>query len=114
MPAQPRVSVLMTIYNGARTIGASIASVLAQTMPDFELVVIDDASTDATPDILAGIGDSRLRVIRAERNLGVVGARNLGFMACRGTYVAAHDHDDLAGRNGWPGRSHCSMRRLES
>jgi glycosyltransferase involved in cell wall biosynthesis len=88
--------VLMTTFNGAHTIADSIASVLAQTYRQFELVVIDDASTDETPRILAGVADPRLRVIRAERNLGVVGARNLGFAACRGEYVAALDHDDIS------------------
>lgn len=96
MAATPRLSVLMTTFNGAHTIIDSITSVLAQTYREFELVVVDDASTDSTPRILAGIADPRVRVIRAERNLGVVGARNLGFEACRGEYVAAHDHDDIS------------------
>ncbi len=92
----PRVSVLMTTYNGARTIGESIASVLAQSFADFELVVVDDCSTDATPALLAAIADPRIRVVSNARNLGIVGARNAGFEACRGEYVAALDHDDLA------------------
>lgn len=91
-----RVSVLMTTYNGARTIGESIASVLAQSLADFELVVVDDCSTDMTRELLAAIADPRIRVIRNARNLGVVGARNAGFAACQGEYVAALDHDDLA------------------
>jgi glycosyltransferase involved in cell wall biosynthesis len=86
----------MTTFNGARSISDSIASVLAQTYRDFELVVVDDASTDETPRILAEIADPHVRLIRAERNLGVVGARNFGFEACRGEYVAAHDHDDIS------------------
>ncbi len=93
---RPRVSVLMTTYNGARTIGESIASVLAQSFADFELVVVDDCSTDATPALLAAIADPRIRVIRNARNLGIVGARNAGFAACAAEYVAALDHDDLA------------------
>ncbi len=96
MSATPRVSVLMTTYNGARTIRDSIDSVLRQSFADFELVVVDDASTDATPTILAGVDDPRMRVLHPGRNLGVVGARNFGFVACRGAYVAAHDHDDLS------------------
>jgi GT2 family glycosyltransferase len=92
----PRVSVLLTTHNGAGTIRSSIAGILAQSFADFELVVVDDASTDATPEILAGISDRRMRVLRPDRNLGVVGARNFGFAACRGEYVAAHDHDDLS------------------
>jgi GT2 family glycosyltransferase len=92
----PRVSVLMTTWNGAATIRASIASLLAQSFRDFELLVVDDGSTDDTAAILAGIGDPRLRVLRPERNLGIVGARNFGFAACRGEYLAVLDHDDLA------------------
>ncbi|GGC57905.1 glycosyl transferase [Siccirubricoccus deserti] len=93
---QPRISVLMTTWNGAASIGASIASILGQSFTDFELVVVDDGSTDATPGILAGIDDPRLIVLRPPRNLGIVGARNFGFAACRGEYLAALDHDDLS------------------
>jgi glycosyltransferase involved in cell wall biosynthesis len=95
MPA-PCVSVLMTTYNGAATIGASIDSILSQRFRDFELLVVDDGSTDATPALLAGIADPRLRRLRTERNSGIVAARNHGFAAARGRYVAALDHDDLS------------------
>jgi hypothetical protein len=94
--AAPRVSVLMTTYNGARYIAASIDSVLAQSFRDFELVVVDDFSTDDTPAILAAYDDSRIRVLRPPHNLGIVGARNFGFAHCRGAYLAALDHDDLS------------------
>jgi GT2 family glycosyltransferase len=93
--AAPRVSVLMTTYNGARFIAESIDSVLGQTFADFELVVVDDTSSDGTAAILAGYADKRLRVIRNTANLGVVGARNRGFVELRGGYVATIDHDDL-------------------
>ncbi len=94
----PRISVLLTTHNGAATIGASIASIRAQTLPDFELVVVDDASTDATPGLLAALAaeDARIRILHPGRNLGIVGARNHGFAACRAPLVAALDHDDLS------------------
>lgn len=92
----PRVSVIMATYNGSRYIVASVASVLAQVMPDFELIVTDDCSTDGTADILAGMGDPRIRVLRNTANLGVVGSRNRCFAAARGRYVAMLDHDDLS------------------
>ncbi len=94
--AVPTVSVLMTTWNGTGFIAEAIASVLAQTFTDFELIVVDDGSTDATPRLLAGIGDPRLRVLRQAVNGGVVAARNIGFLAARGRYVAALDHDDLS------------------
>ncbi len=95
--AVPRVSVLVTTHNGAALLGESLDSVLAQSFRAFELVVVDDASTDATPALLAAYAarDPRIQVLRPDRNLGVVGARNLGFAACRGEYLAALDHDDL-------------------
>jgi hypothetical protein len=96
MPSPPRVSVLMTTYNGAGLIRESIDSILAQTLTDFEFVIVDDGSTDETPAILASYGDPRLRAFRTPQNLGIVGARNFGFALCRGAYVAALDHDDLS------------------
>ncbi|HLB99578.1 MAG TPA: glycosyltransferase, partial [Acetobacteraceae bacterium] len=97
VPAQkPIVSMLMTTFNGAGFVGASIASVLAQSFSEFELIVVDDGSTDATAQVLEGILDPRLRVLRQAVNGGVVAARNAGFLAVRGRYVAALDHDDLS------------------
>ena len=92
----PRVSVLMTTYNGARFIAESIDSILTQTWQDFELIVVDDASTDATPDILHACHDPRLRVMRHTKNRGIVAARNAGFGAASGEFIAALDHDDLS------------------
>ncbi len=92
----PRVSVLMTTFNGARLIGQSIDSILGQTFTDLELVVVDDGSADNTAELLRAYNDKRLRVVCTGRNLGVVGSRNFGFSLCRGRYVAASDHDDIS------------------
>jgi glycosyltransferase involved in cell wall biosynthesis len=86
----------MTTYNGAPTIGASIDSILTQSFRDFELIVVDDGSTDETPALLARIGDSRLRVLRTDHTSGIVAARNHGVAAVRGRYIAPMDHDDLS------------------
>lgn len=91
-----RVTVLMTTYNGAALIGESIASILAQTFRDFELLVIDDASTDSTREVVAAIGDPRIRLLARPVNEGIVAARNFGFAQARGDYIAALDHDDLS------------------
>lgn len=92
----PRVSVLMTTHNGSRTIGESIASILAQDMRDFELIVVDDGSSDETPALLQAISDPRLVIDRNDGRLGIAGARNRGLARCRAPYVAALDHDDLS------------------
>jgi glycosyltransferase involved in cell wall biosynthesis len=105
----PRVSVLMTTYNGAAFIRQSIDSVLGQSFGDFELIVVDDCSTDTTPAILATFADPRLRVVRNPRNLGVVAARNRGIAAVRGSYVAALDHDDVS----CPGRLAAQVEYLD-
>ncbi len=88
------ISVLMPAYNAERYILPSILSVLAQTFEEFELLVVDDCSTDRTADILASIRDSRLRVLRNEANLGIVGTLNRAMAEARGRYIARIDADD--------------------
>ncbi len=97
MPS-PLVSVVTTTLNGARFLGQTIESVLNQTFTDFEYLIVDDASTDCSPDIIAGYAalDSRIRVIRNDRRLGPAGALNRALHAARGEYFANLDHDDLA------------------
>ena len=88
----PRVSVIIPIYNGAATIERALKSVFEQTFTDFEIVVVDDGSTDETPAVLARFGD-RISVVR-QRNKGLPGARNAGVAASRGELLALIDHDD--------------------
>lgn len=88
----PLVSVIIPIYNGTATIERALASVFAQTFTDFEIVVVDDGSTDDTPSVMARFGD-RIRVIR-ETNRGFCVARNAGVAASRGELIALIDHDD--------------------
>src|SRR5690606_27684846 len=91
----PAVSVLLPVHNGARFLPATLQSLWRQTFTDFEVVAVDDASTDDTPVILAAEGDARLRVTRNEANLGLVGTLNRGLRLCRGSFVARIDDDDL-------------------
>lgn len=92
----PRVSVIVPAYNAARYVRQSVDSILGQTYTDFELIVVDDCSTDDTAAILAGYDDPRLRVVRSDRNLGVVEARNRAWEHARGEYIAAFDADDVS------------------
>lgn len=90
----PEVSIIMPAYNAERYIGEAIDSVLAQTLADWELIVVDDGSTDRTPVILRYIGDARVRILH-QKNQGPASARNAGLEAANGTYVAFLDADDL-------------------
>lgn len=94
-PAPPRVSVCIPTYKGARTIGAAIASVLAQTCQDFELIVVDDASPDDTQAVVAACRDPRLRLRVNAHNLGPQGNWNRCLDEARGTYIKLLPHDDL-------------------
>lgn len=87
---------LMATYNGAGFIRASINSLLAQTWSDFELIIVDDCSTDATPIILSSLDDPRIRIFRNDTNLGVVLSRNRCLVHATGEYIAMQDHDDLS------------------
>jgi len=89
----PRVTVAITTYNQAAYIGATIQSVLNQTYTDYEIVIVDDGSTDDTPGVVAQFGD-RIRYIRQE-NRGVAGSRNRAVEESRGTLIALLDGDDL-------------------
>jgi len=94
--AVPLVSVLMTAYNRADYIGSSIESVLAQTFTDFELLVVDDCSTDGTLEVVADyLKDPRVRLIRNPRNLGDYPNRNHASTLARGEFLKYHDSDDL-------------------
>jgi glycosyltransferase involved in cell wall biosynthesis len=86
------VSVILPTFNRARMVGQAIDSVLAQTYPHFELIVVDDGSTDDTPAMLRGYGD-RIRVVRRD-NGGVSAARNSGIRASGGELIALLDSDD--------------------
>ncbi|HZJ72113.1 MAG TPA: glycosyltransferase, partial [Planctomycetota bacterium] len=91
----PAVSVLMSVHDGAPLVAAAVASVLAQTAGDLELIVVDDGSTDATPDLLAAVRDPRLRVLRQERT-GLTRALNAGLARATAPLVARLDADDIA------------------
>ncbi|MFV0368734.1 MAG: glycosyltransferase family 2 protein [Hyphomicrobiaceae bacterium] len=92
----PCVSVVVPLYNTARYIDSTLQSILAQTFRDFEVVVVNDASSDEGPQIVAAVmeRDQRVRMVTQD-NRGLAGARNSGIRAARGRYIALLDADDL-------------------
>jgi len=96
----PDVSVVIPAYNAAWCVAKAIESVLVQEGADFEIIVVDDGSTDDTAAVLARYGDA-IRVVR-QRNQGLSAARNAGIRAAQGEFVAFLDADDwwLAGKLG--------------
>lgn len=89
------VSVVIPLYNRAHSVERAIYSVLCQSYRALELIVVDDASTDGSAEIVAAIDDPRLRLIRHETNSGASAARNTGIEAARGELLAFQDSDDL-------------------
>lgn len=92
----PRVSVVIPARNRATLIGTAIDSVLTQTFNDFELIVVDDGSTDDTVDVVRRYTDPRIRLVHNDRTPGIPGARNCGAKAANGHYIASLDSDDTA------------------
>lgn len=92
----PLVSVIMPVHNAAPYVADSIRSVLAQSASDFELILVDDASTDNSGEIIAAVRDERLRYRRSDIQLNAAGARNLGLAEARGEFIAFLDADDAA------------------
>ncbi len=90
----PKVTVLLAVRDGEPYIGEAVQSVLDQTFTDFELLLVDDASTDGTVAVVERLGDERIRILRNERNLGQVPSLNRGLREARGEYVARLDADD--------------------
>lgn len=91
----PQVSVVLSVRNGAGDLPRAVASILQQTFTDFELIAINNGSTDGTGEVLDRLNDPRVRVVHQE-DMGLAGALNRGIGLARGQYIARQDHDDLA------------------
>jgi glycosyltransferase involved in cell wall biosynthesis len=106
--AVPAISVVIPTYNRADFLGESIDSVLAQDFAPYEIIVVDDGSTDSTVEVLAKYGD-RIRVIR-QANAGFAAAREAGIRIARAPWVAFHDSDDIM----LPGRLLAQMEFVDA
>jgi glycosyltransferase involved in cell wall biosynthesis len=107
---EPRVSVVMAVYNGERYLREAVDSILGQTFQDFEFIIVEDGSADATPAILDGYTDPRLVRLRNQGNLGLTRSLNRGLATARGEYIARMDADDVS----LPERLECQVAYLEA
>ncbi len=96
MSKAPKVSVNMPVYNGEPFLDEAIQSILNQTFSDFELIIIDNASTDKTIEIIHSYKDPRIRLIQNSKNMGLVYSRNRGISESKGIYIAVLDADDIS------------------
>ena len=95
MTYENKISVILPVFNTEKFVNQAIQSVLEQTFSDFELIIIDDASTDNTIEVIKQFKDPRIRLIRKEKNKGVCEARNTGLEAANGSWIAPLDADDV-------------------
>jgi hypothetical protein len=92
----PAVTVLMAVYNGERFLRQAVESIVNQTFRDFEFLIINDGSTDTSPDILLSYQDPRIRIVHNNHNLGLTQSLNLGLALANGEYIARQDADDIS------------------
>lgn len=90
------VTVVIPVYNGERYVKEAVRSILDQTWSDFELLIIDDASTDRSMEIIGSLGDPRIKIVRHDTNMGIAAARNRGLELAVSKYIALLDQDDIA------------------
>ncbi|MGE3261143.1 MAG: glycosyltransferase family 2 protein [Bacteriovoracia bacterium] len=91
----PLVTVLLPVYNAEKYLAEAISSVLAQTFTDFELLIVDDGSTDRSPEIIHGLRDTRIRYLRNEENQKLIRTLNRGLKEAKGEFIARMDSDDI-------------------
>jgi len=92
----PLLSIILPVYNSDLFVGQAINSLLKQTFRDFELLIIDDGSTDRTAAIISSFIDQRIKIIVNPVNRGIVFSRNRGLRSASGDFIAQFDADDVA------------------
>ncbi len=92
----PKVTVLMSVFNGEKYLNEAIDSILGQTFKDFEFLIVNDGSTDKTAEILESSNDPRIKIINNEKNIGISKSRNKGLKIAKGKYIAVMDADDIS------------------
>ena len=92
----PKISIIMSVYNGEKYLREAIESILNQTFADFEFIIVNDGSTDSSLEIIQSYHDDRIRVINNEINIGLTKSLNKAIGEARGEYIARQDADDIS------------------
>jgi len=92
----PKISVVMSVYNGEKHLRESIESILNQTFTDFEFIIVNDGSTDNSLEIIKSYDDERIKIINNEENIGLTKSLNKAIKQARGVYIARQDADDIS------------------
>lgn len=108
--ATPKVSVIMSVFNGEQHLKASIESIFNQTFANFEFIIINDGSTDATVKIIKSYNDARIKIINNGENIGLTKSLNKALKVAHGEYIARQDADDIS----MPNRLEQQLKYLES
>ena len=93
-----RMSIIIPVYNSGKYLAETLESILAQSLQDIEIIVVDDASDDSSPDIIGSycVKDDRIRFIQLDENQGMCGAFNVGIEAASCEYITFSGHDDVS------------------
>ena len=93
---EPEISIIMSVYNGMPYLRQAVQSILNQTYKHFEIIIVDDASTDDSLRYLKSIKDKRVNLIKNLKNLGLASSLNIALRKARGDYIARMDADDVS------------------
>src|SRR5215212_8979259 len=92
----PEISVILPVYNGEKFLGQAIESILGQSFPDFELIIVNDGSGDNSENIILSYTDKRVVYLKNQENSGLVSSLNRGVSVAKGKYIARMDADDIS------------------
>lgn len=92
----PKISVIMSVYNGEKYLREAIESIINQTFTDFEFIIVNDGSTDNSLEIIKSYDDERIKIMNNEKNIGLTKSLNKALKQARGEYIARQDADDIS------------------
>jgi len=106
---KPLVTIALPVYNGAATLGLAVGSILRQSFHDWELIILNDASTDDSLNVMRSFDDARIRLVEGDENLGLSARLNMAVDMARGQYFARMDQDDIS----YPDRIEKQLKYLQ-